>query len=227
MQAPYQRDVGQFQMQQQARQQQAAIQAQQSEAQLRQAQTQQAQMETQLAPERLKLDTQLKLQQQQMMNMWYGGRLQQGGEKIDLTRANQQFTQDYKKQQLDLENRVQTGKLNVAQELASYNRMDDASKATYRVAMAQGIQGRLIVAQQALQAASTLKSAQAVKTATDAANQYNMFARIGRSLGLEDDLGMSLPEMQIPNVAVGAPTTVPITSPAAGRGAPSANPFRH
>ncbi len=222
--SPLQQSREQFGIQQQAAQAQAQQQATQAEAQQRQA-------EAQAVPRRLELDEQIKLQQQQMMNMWYGGRLAQGEQKIDLAKVQQQFNQEIKTKTLDLQNRVQSGKLNIAQELAGYAKMDDASKATYRSALAQGIQGRLIVAQQAMQSSATLHSAQAVKTATEAANQYNVFARIGRSLGIDQDLGMDLPEMQIPGVAVGGgapamPTNTPTTFSATGGGGNPNNPFR-
>jgi hypothetical protein len=205
MTAPYQQNVQRFQLQQQAN----TAQAQQ---QLAGAETQRATVEAQLAPQQLQLNQQIKTLQLQMEENWKQATISQGQQKIDLGKVREQFSEQIKSQTLDLDKRYKAGQLNVAQEIARYRGMDTASQVSYRQAMAQATVTKLAQAQQALGLATTLKTAQALKTATEASNQYSVFARLARSIGLEDDLGMPLPELNVPGIAVGG-----------GNGAPPAN----
>lgn len=202
IQAPYQQSVQRFGLQQQA----AANQAQIQETQAR---TQQAQAETAAIPQKVAIEQkqlvfneQIKQLQMKLENEWRQAMVNQGQQKIDVTKSKEAFTEQIKQQQLNLQKQIQTGKLNIAQEISRYRGMDVASQVAYRAAMASMANSKLQIAYQAQNTSNTLKTAQAAKAAVSAANDYNFVAKIARSIGIDGDLGMPMPDLQIPNVVV-------------------------
>ncbi len=207
--APQQQQIARFQLQQQQAQGQ-------SQQQLTQAEVAKTQMETQLAPKQLQMQEELKQLQLQYENDWKQAMMGQSQQKIDLTKLKDQWQKDQGQQKIDLENKLGTGKLNVAQELASYKAMDTASQVSYRATVAQSLTDRVGIAASALQSMDKLRTAQSVGDYQKAYNDVGIMAGLARSIGIApgvDQILNSMPNpVNLPRSGAPSPTPAAPTS---------------
>jgi len=202
--APYNRQVQNFEMQQQAAQKQAQIQQAQAE-------TQKAQVETQLAPKQLQMQEELKNLQLQYENDWRTSALANQSRGLDIKQSHDQWEQQVSQKKLDIE----SGKLNIAKEMAKYKGMDTESQIQYRAAIAQSLSDKVNIAASLAGQMNQLRTAQAVEGYQKANNYVSVMANLAKSIGVAPGIDQVI--SMLPN-----PITLP-TSGGAAKVSPAAS----
>jgi len=227
--APYHQAVQNFQLQQQARAQQAATQEAQARTGLYGAQAEEARVRTGLAPQEFQIQKDIKEETLKLQQIEAQARIDYQkaflglrGQQVDINRQNA----DTRRMQEQFNQQIATGKLNVAKELANYRGMDVANQIQYRQVIAGTLVQKSNAYVLATDANNRYKTAATQEAQVKAANEWNIAAKLGRAIGLDENIpDIPLANAPRPSGAPINPNSIRVTG--GGNIPPSANnPYR-